>query len=313
MKLKCPSCEVESDFPDNASGKVECPFCGESFSAGGPSAVGGAASRRAAPSAGARPEAAPPGEDAAPPASGGNAPAVCPICCCEIAPGDDVVICPDCRTPHHRDCWEENHGCSTYGCASAAHQETHTDSTNGGNAAGTPDGMVACPACGAMHPATDLVCSSCGKLLGDDLPGASAGARLRDTAGKLGDSAKNNLWPRLTRNFRLLGRDIAAVCRLWWGEFSRYATFTGKTNRRGLLAFSLVNYAISRILFLTDAGVLLLVFNLVILLPGLAVSVRRLRDTDISPWMIFAFPILPFLLLVPSVPTSEVPPQINHP
>lgn len=287
MKLKCPNCEVETDFPDGTAGNVECPFCGESFAASVPGSPEDA-SRRS-------PESMQQGFAPM------ETPATCPICCCEIADGDDVVVCPDCKTPHHRDCWEENHGCSTYGCASAAHQETHTDSTNGGNAAGTPDGMIACPACGALHPATDLVCSSCGKLLGDDLPGASAGARLRDTAGKLGASAKNDLWPRLARNFRLLGRDIAAICRLWWGEFSRYATFKGTTNRRGLLAFSLVNDAICCILFFTGAGVLLDIFNLAIVLPSLAISVRRLRDTDISPWMIFAFPILPFLLLVPTI------------
>ena len=37
------------------------------------------------------------------------------------------------------------------------------------------------------------------------------------------------------------------------------------------------------------------------LLPTLASFVRRLRDTDVSPWLVLAVPILPFLLLVPSV------------
>lgn len=39
---------------------------------------------------------------------------ICQIC------GDslpaDAIRCRKCQTPHHRDCWEYNRGCSTYGC-----------------------------------------------------------------------------------------------------------------------------------------------------------------------------------------------------
>ena len=28
----------------------------------------------------------------------------------------EIVYCRRCKTPHHRDCWEYNQGCSTYGC-----------------------------------------------------------------------------------------------------------------------------------------------------------------------------------------------------
>ena len=40
--------------------------------------------------------------------------ATCQVCGEEI--GDDMVICPGCKTPHHRDCWQYNGGCSVYGC-----------------------------------------------------------------------------------------------------------------------------------------------------------------------------------------------------
>ena len=74
--------------------------------------------------------------------------------------------------------------------------------------------MIACPACGTMHPATDLVCGACGKLLADNLPGDSSWAHLRETAGRNMALAKAHLVPRLARNFRMLGRDIAVVFRL---------------------------------------------------------------------------------------------------
>jgi hypothetical protein len=40
----------------------------------------------------------------------------CPYCQTPIKPEIPVIICPECGIPHHRECWEENAGCTTYGC-----------------------------------------------------------------------------------------------------------------------------------------------------------------------------------------------------
>ena len=46
--------------------------------------------------------------------------AACPYCLTELEPGgEDVVSCPDCSTPTHRECWDENGGCTVFGCAQA--------------------------------------------------------------------------------------------------------------------------------------------------------------------------------------------------
>lgn len=37
---------------------------------------------------------------------------ICPICLKEFAEGDDIVVCPECGTPHHRECWQENGCCA---------------------------------------------------------------------------------------------------------------------------------------------------------------------------------------------------------
>lgn len=263
MKLHCPQCNSILEVPPEADGIVECPSCGSPL----------------------------------------DMPAIrtanCPVCCSPLAEEDTVKICPNCKTPHHMECWEENRGCSTYGCASAWHEETHTGESSEGA------GMVACPACGAMHPATDLVCSSCGKLLGENLPGDSTGARLQETIGKLGSAAQMHLLPRLARNFRLLGKDIASAFRLWWGEFSRYGVFRGKTTRPSLTAFMGINCAFSILFSCCNATPLVWIEWIVLACPVLASFARRLRDTEISAWMIFAVPLLPFLLLVPSVDSTE--------
>jgi hypothetical protein len=41
----------------------------------------------------------------------------CPYCQTNIKENADKVVCSACHTPHHKECWEENKGCTTYGCA----------------------------------------------------------------------------------------------------------------------------------------------------------------------------------------------------
>lgn len=44
---------------------------------------------------------------------------ICPYCRFPIKAGEPVQICPHCAVPHHRECWMENGGCTTYGCRSS--------------------------------------------------------------------------------------------------------------------------------------------------------------------------------------------------
>ena len=40
----------------------------------------------------------------------------CPFCKTEIKEGEEAVFCGACGIPHHKACWEENKGCTTFGC-----------------------------------------------------------------------------------------------------------------------------------------------------------------------------------------------------
>ncbi len=49
---------------------------------------------------------------------------VCPYCRAPIAANaEDGLICEGCETPHHRDCYEENRGCTVFGCRCAPADE----------------------------------------------------------------------------------------------------------------------------------------------------------------------------------------------
>ncbi len=41
---------------------------------------------------------------------------VCPYCKTEFIEGDEIVVCSDCEMPHHKECFIENKGCTTFGC-----------------------------------------------------------------------------------------------------------------------------------------------------------------------------------------------------
>lgn len=41
---------------------------------------------------------------------------ICPYCKTEFIEGDEIVICSDCEMPHHKECFIENKGCTTFGC-----------------------------------------------------------------------------------------------------------------------------------------------------------------------------------------------------
>ncbi len=50
--------------------------------------------------------------------------AVCPYCRGTIdAAVEEPKVCPGCGTPHHTDCFEENGGCTVFGCSAAPAEE----------------------------------------------------------------------------------------------------------------------------------------------------------------------------------------------
>ncbi|MCS6872092.1 MAG: RING finger protein [Anaerolineae bacterium] len=40
----------------------------------------------------------------------------CPVCRLAYCAGDEVVVCPRCGVPHHKECWFEHEFCSNSGC-----------------------------------------------------------------------------------------------------------------------------------------------------------------------------------------------------
>lgn len=96
---------------------------------------------------------------------------VCPFCKCEFGQEDEIVLCSACDMPHHKTCWIENQGCTTFGCLgtirnvddrknTVTEREMEYEDTPRQN----PE-HVFCTRCGARNTASFSFCSKCGNKL----------------------------------------------------------------------------------------------------------------------------------------------------
>ncbi|MBR5311023.1 MAG: DUF2628 domain-containing protein [Oscillospiraceae bacterium] len=88
----------------------------------------------------------------------------CPYCNKNFAAGDDIVVCPECGTPHHRECYKEHSACANEekhsenyewkSSLSAVHVHKKPDAESAEN--------ISCPHCGTENPSSCHYCQSCG-------------------------------------------------------------------------------------------------------------------------------------------------------
>ena len=83
----------------------------------------------------------------------------CPVCQKRFVLGDDVVVCPECGAPHHRECFEQNGRCAFEDKHGAGFDFEKTDADTEDS-----DGVetVVCPNCKTENEKTNFYCSKCG-------------------------------------------------------------------------------------------------------------------------------------------------------
>ena len=80
---------------------------------------------------------------------------ICPFCKREIQKEDAVKVCPDCGTPQHETCWEQNKGCASDSCtASSPGESSGSFSADSCQNCGSPIdcSQAFCGRCGAKNP-----------------------------------------------------------------------------------------------------------------------------------------------------------------
>jgi uncharacterized membrane protein YhaH (DUF805 family) len=91
----------------------------------------------------------------------------------------------------------------------------------------------------------------------------------------------------------------------------QYADFSGRARRTEFWMFTLINYLISLVIGFIDGitgieiingglGILGIIYSLALLIPGIAVSVRRLHDIGKSGWiyLLIFLPIIGWIILI---------------
>ena len=89
---------------------------------------------------------------------------LCPYCKTELKKDDDIIVCSECNMPHHKDCWIENKGCTTFGCLGTIDtpKEIHF---NDFELTLADFDMVRCKHCGNLTQKSERYCIHCGYSL----------------------------------------------------------------------------------------------------------------------------------------------------
>ncbi len=200
----------------------------------------------------------------------------CQLCKKTLGPTDDVVICPDCGAPYHRECFQKNGKC-VY------------ESRHGGGFEYKPSGAIqtaagekgaVCPQCGTVNSRENLFCESCGRPLGRAAP-----PRLSTVPPGAGEMPGEGTQPLFggtpfsySAPFASLEGEIDGIPKEEW------ATFIGRSHAAYIPKLSLQQVRGSKIAFSFSA----------FLFPSMYFAYRKLWK-----WSALAFLSL-LLLLVPS-------------
>lgn len=156
VQFRCPCGETLTVPRSQAGGQIRCPHCGQTAPVPARQAEDGEAQTS-------EPEQVPAARFAG---------QVCSICQSAIGAGEVACRCPQCRSPYHRECWEEVGGCATYGCrltpdAKGPSQTSQAPTSAWGDTKSCPScrnqiqaGAIKCRHCNARFPSSTPMSST---------------------------------------------------------------------------------------------------------------------------------------------------------
>ncbi len=143
----------------------------------------------------------------------------CPVCGKQFQPGDDIVTCPDCGTPHHRACYRELGHCAhqalhgegyAFAPANPPTEKIEAAPVGDTHTAAAPEQKKKCVACGAELDGDAVFCTHCGARQ----PGAGESYRPPIMPGAVPDPSQ---YPGTIEGEA--AADVAAVVRTNTGYF----------------------------------------------------------------------------------------------
>lgn len=94
----------------------------------------------------------------------------CPVCGEVFDQNDDIVVCPECATPHHRECWASNGKCANTELHESGYIWSKADAPQPAEEteAETVGDVRICHVCGSENPADIPNCGNCGAYFGEN-------------------------------------------------------------------------------------------------------------------------------------------------
>jgi len=106
---------------------------------------------------------------------------ICPVCTNAFRSGDDIVVCPECGTPHHRECWNKNNCCgnSAHHAEGFLWQPEHVSQPADSHEF-DPNRQLGriCPVCGTNCPPEMDVCPVCSNSFSNSSWAGQDGGRI---------------------------------------------------------------------------------------------------------------------------------------
>lgn len=91
---------------------------------------------------------------------------ICPVCKGHLFNDDDIVYCPVCGAPHHRECYASIGHCGLEELHGTERQYQRPQDSPEEDETPAQDPLVTCRYCGTENPKTSLFCERCGHPLG---------------------------------------------------------------------------------------------------------------------------------------------------
>ncbi|MBQ2848395.1 MAG: DUF2628 domain-containing protein [Clostridia bacterium] len=92
---------------------------------------------------------------------------LCPYCGKPLKAEDDVVVCPVCATPQHRECWMQNGCCANDSLHASGYIWNGNENSRPAEETNSSSDSNICHICGSENPKDALHCGNCGALFGE--------------------------------------------------------------------------------------------------------------------------------------------------
>lgn len=134
----------------------------------------------------------------------------CPYCQSNIKQESEIIYCNFCGTPHHKECWDENTGCTSYGCRNnpvTGKRPVLSGVEVGNRTVGEIEKILEVDK--KTDSAEDIICSKCEKSIDKNSVYCKfCGVRLKDSENKIQTSKLDTEYQQNFKdNYRLKKRN----------------------------------------------------------------------------------------------------------